>query len=191
MKKIILILKKNLLIYILWTISAILIALWGFSLLTKVPEKRKIDMLIHANNINEDALKTFIENNKEEYLMQINYRVIDKSNESLLNETMKSYGDSEADFYILTNNDLETNDFDHYFYKLNEETCKCELGEGLEFYKDDSGVIYGIHINISFLTDTEDVYYIMFANDSIHLGEFTDSKYSGVITLCKALLQGN
>lgn len=190
MNKIITSIKKNFVLYFLWTIIAVVFIIWGFGMLTKVPEERKIDIFVHAHNVNEEALNSFIGNNKEDYLMEINYR-LDESSDTLLNQVMMTYGDVEADLYIFSKTDLEAKSYDSYFYALNEEDCKSIFGNDIDFYRNSDGIAYGIQFSYDFLTETEETYYILFANDSLHLGSLTGSEYNGAITICKALLEGS
>ena len=180
--------KKNFVLYFLWALFAILFIAWGFSMLTKVPEEKKIDIFIHAREVDENYLNEFINDNKDDYLMEINYR-IDDSSETLLNQQMMTYGTVEADMFIIEKNVLEASNFDNYFLELNKEEWRVLFGNDISFYTNNQGKAYGIEIDVDFINDEDQIFYVLFSNKSLHLGSLTNSEYNGAINLCKALLE--
>lgn len=179
--------KKHFLAYFTFTIVAIILVTWEFSFLTKTKEREKIDILINSISFDFDAFQEII-TDKPSYLKEINYRHNDAQN-GMISQVMMTYGDIEADLYILSNETLKKIDMDHYFLPLNIQETEDLFGTQTYYFASDD-CAYGILFEPTFIQDESLSYYLLFANDSLHLGPLNHAPYDGAITIAKKFLRG-
>jgi len=188
MKKFIECFKKYFSIFAIWTVLACVLVSWEFNILTATKEEEKVDILVNANNLDEEAFKVILDESKPEYLKEVNYRYNVADND-MYGQVMQTYGSIEADLFIISNEVLdEAEYFNQYFYKLDETMCKELIGSDIEFYKNKYDETYGIVLNSDFLQEEGKTFYLLFSKNSLHLGRLNNQELDGAIVIAKALL---
>lgn len=179
--------KNFFIFYLLWGVLSVFGIIWEFNLLTRAKDEEKIDFFVCTELVDKRSFEIFVQENKPEYLKEVNFNHVDTNN-FVFSQNISSYGDVEADIYIMDKAkfDLLPNEGKEYYLTPIDKTFSASyFGTNITYYENDSEIAYGIKLDASFFK--EDVY-LGFAKNSLHLGGLKDSALDGALSLAKKII---
>lgn len=182
--------------YFLGIIVAFVVSLLSITIAAAPTKKEKIAILLTCYST-DSSLSKYMESIKPDYLETIELNVRHKE-DTYYGTVIKGYRnnadvlivpESKIDYIILKNclvlnndfvNELTTSDFDYY--------TKDDVNYGLKIYSKDTkkGLLDGLVIYNK--EDNDEDCYLFININSYHLGKYNDSKYDGLISILKEIL---
>ena len=190
---------KHLWVYFVWIVVMCFLWTWIFGLITRVSEQEKVSVFIGSFS---DSFEKYeeLEQARPQYIKEIELNVYNIDGPYFA-DFLSVFGWKDADMLILAESKIAENTIVALYAPISFEYCDLLPALGL-LEKD--GVVYGLKVHDkssheSLITclnygvdETEENYYLLFNNKSLHLGNLSSSSNSieknGAVVVAQRLL---
>jgi len=190
---------KNSWIYLVWIVAMCLLWTWVFGLITRVSEQEKVSVFIGTFSDSFEKYEA-LDQARPQYIKEIELNVYNVGGPYFA-DFLSVFGWKEADILILPESKIAENTIVALYAPISSEYCDLLPELGL-LEKD--GVVYGLKVHDkqsheSLITclnygvdETEENYYLLFNNKSLHLGNLSSPSNpidkNGAVVIAQRLL---
>ena len=188
--------------YVLWALAVLIISSWSITFAASPKKREKVSIFLTAYDCNTEGLYNYLNDGRPEYLKKVELNYYSPTNEYY--STFFQAYDQMADIIIIKGDYLDSVGYERYLsFSITEISNLCpdsyELVSKDETYygvkihkKGEEGGMLSEYITYTKTTEDEvldDDYYLFIRRESLHMGEYNNSKLDGAISIIRKMLK--